>query len=565
MNKKKVFAVVLFLFMTLFMFTFTEDSISFEDNRKNNMDDLTPIEVIDDKPIIVPDRKEQIIYEVIFICNDGGYLEGKQAYTNILKGLTIEQAGISIPTPISNEYYRFSHWDTIPTNDFVVDENKIFKAVFKPINDGNNNDVADELENHLLTINYKYSYDLNKKVFDSYQSTLGYEAEYCINSSSINNYYPNLTKVEGIMGYEDEIYEVLYNPNNDINNNDLADEEETYIITYKLDGLYYNNQYEVYNTTFNILDKPIKEGYTISNWKLNDVEITNNVMPNYNIELNAESTINSYNLFYKIDNNIVYTDIYKYNDLITLRNDEIRQGYTFNGWVLTNTNMPSHDLIVNGSFTPNTDTQYKVNIYYQNIIDSEYTINNTLEFFGTTDTLVTYMPGIIDGFTLNQTNSLLSGNINGDGSLELDVYYERNTYNLKCVSDDLEVSNTLYKYGENIVLPVLTKEFYNLSWDKEITIMPSQNTTISAVWKKKTTSLIIEKNNDSDIIFIKDSIPDFSQYFKVYAVYYDSSREQITNYITDIDTSCLRTLQTLNIRYDGIIDHSILYSVVEGD
>ena len=50
------------------------------------------------------------------------------------------------------EYYEFKNWTpSIPTNETVVDGNLTFTAVFGPINDENNNGIADEEETYKVT------------------------------------------------------------------------------------------------------------------------------------------------------------------------------------------------------------------------------------------------------------------------------------------------------------------------------------------------------------------------------------------------------------------------------
>ena len=46
-------------------------------------------------------------------------------------------------------------------------------------------------------------------------------------------------------------------------------------------------------------------------------------------------------------------------------------GYTFSGWDMTDFTMPAEDVVIRGSFTPNTNTAYKVEHYKQNL-DGSY-------------------------------------------------------------------------------------------------------------------------------------------------------------------------------------------------
>lgn len=98
------------------------------------------------------DDDEEAHYTVKFVASANGQLEGTLEYTNILTGLTLEQAGINIPSVVPNQYYEFKNWTpSIPTNETVVDGNLTFTAVFGPINDENNNGIADEEETYKVT------------------------------------------------------------------------------------------------------------------------------------------------------------------------------------------------------------------------------------------------------------------------------------------------------------------------------------------------------------------------------------------------------------------------------
>ena len=91
-------------------------------------------------------------YTVTFVSSGRGHLEGTLEYAEVLTGLTLEQAGIIIPTVVADKYYEFKNWTpSIPTNETVVDGNLTFTAVFGPINDENNNGIADEEETYKVT------------------------------------------------------------------------------------------------------------------------------------------------------------------------------------------------------------------------------------------------------------------------------------------------------------------------------------------------------------------------------------------------------------------------------
>ena len=93
-------------------------------------------------------------------------------------------------------------------------------------------------------------------------------------------------------------------------------------------------------------------------------------------------------------------------------------GQTVNGWT---------NLVAN--WEARTDTPYTVEHYLENL-DGSYALDTTEHLKGTTDTTVTAAAKSYDNFTYDSTvpGTVASGNIAGDGSLVLKLFYTRNTY-----------------------------------------------------------------------------------------------------------------------------------------
>ena len=83
-------------------------------------------------------------YNITFKAGENGSLEGTTTYTNILTGLTFEQANIIIPTPVPNKNYKFKEWT--PKIDKTVSASVEYTAEFYP--DFNHNDIDDGEEEH---------------------------------------------------------------------------------------------------------------------------------------------------------------------------------------------------------------------------------------------------------------------------------------------------------------------------------------------------------------------------------------------------------------------------------
>ena len=164
------------------------------------------------------------------------------------------------------------------------------------------------------------------------------------------------------------------------------------------------------------------------------------------------------------EDNYVYNDVvglydfYFAGDTFTLPADPTREGYIFEGWsvkVLPAENDADHldadgaddaadetllkagdtytitagGVVFTAQWEARTDTPYTVEHYLENL-DGSYALDTTEPLKGTTDTTVTAAAKSYDNFTYDSTvpGTVASGNIAGDGSLVLKLFYTRNTY-----------------------------------------------------------------------------------------------------------------------------------------
>ena len=146
------------------------------------------------------------------------------------------------------------------------------------------------------------------------------------------------------------------------------------------------------------------------------------------------------------------TESYANNTLVTLKDEDTftRTGYTLTGWNTqadgTGTafglggsarvdNVESNDLYA--VWTPNTNTPYKVEFYYQKDDQSGYELKYTDNRTGTTDTTASVTEADKapkeNGkyvFEADNVNNLLSDTIAADGSLVLKLYFKLNQFSL---------------------------------------------------------------------------------------------------------------------------------------
>ncbi len=142
-----------------------------------------------------------------------------------------------------------------------------------------------------------------------------------------------------------------------------------------------------------------------------------------------------------------------------------RLGYTFDGWYDSSDNKASSgvwNIASNVTYTAkwkaNTDTPYVVNHYKQNLNSSEYSLANTQNLTGTSDSSISPATNTYTGF-VTPTKQTVS--INADGSLVVNYYYMRNTYTVVLsVNGGDELANQTYQYEQMLSLPTPSRAGY---------------------------------------------------------------------------------------------------------
>ena len=138
-------------------------------------------------------------------------------------------------------------------------------------------------------------------------------------------------------------------------------------VSYFVDNVQYGDiDTYAFNSDVVIRPVPTKEGYTFHGWTPAD-DVANIIkiddkghftMPAQPVLFNGTFEINHYNVIYKVDNEVVYTDVYDFNHDVTIRPVPTKDGYTFSGWKIgtadaENFKMPAHDVTIEGTFAKN--------------------------------------------------------------------------------------------------------------------------------------------------------------------------------------------------------------------
>ena len=155
-----------------------------------------------------------------------------------------------------------------------------------------------------------------------------------------------------------------------------------------------------------------------------------------------------------------------------------KEGYTFAGWRPSVGVMGTADATFEAVFTAAGNTAYTVNTYVMGT-DGVYGEPTSDTLTGTTGSTATFVPETREGFTVDNEQSVLSGEIAADGSLVLKVFYSRNQYTLTAEG----VAYTFY-YGAAVSVADPVKEHYTFAgWEPELPeTMPAHDVTVVAKW-----------------------------------------------------------------------------------
>ena len=169
-------------------------------------------------------------------------------------------------------------------------------------------------------------------------------------------------------------------------------------------------------------------------------------------------------------------------------NAPTRQGYDFVVWNYDFTTPITSDVTIESSWSACDDTLYTVEYYLQNLNDNGYTLASSMTESkeGTTDSTASVVAKSIEHFTYNAGKSIASGNIDGNGSLVLKLYYTRDTYTVTFVGGEGSSSGGKtvqeIKYGGSATAPAFYKEGHTfVGYDKAFDNI-DKDVTITAEW-----------------------------------------------------------------------------------
>ena len=265
----------------------------------------------------------------------------------------------------------------------------------------------------------------------------------------------------------------------------------SHYIIYMVDSASYKTDSADYGTEIKAIEEPTKPGHTFSGWQ--NVPAT---MPDSTITISGTFTANTHYIKYMVDSAAYKTDTVDYGTEIKTIEAPTKQGYTFSGWQNVPQTMPDSTITISGTFAANTNTQYTVNLFFQNVDNDGYGEQPLKSFTlqDTTDALTKYTAPDSLGFTLQAFEQVT---ISGDGQTKLNIYYNRNSYELTWNADGGTLSGDYtsgqMKFDTVIVAPTASLTGYSFAgWidsnnkavdfsDGKVT-MPAGATSFKATW-----------------------------------------------------------------------------------
>lgn len=227
-----------------------------------------------------------------------------------------------------------------------------------------------------------------------------------------------------------------------------------------------------YSYSVSVTESNIPAGSTIAFANAEKTVLGGTVKADGTLTLKFYYTANEYDVTYVIKGTLVpdgattpAVATHKYGSKVTVHGGYTIPGYTFSGWSTTDAtvangefDMPANDVVLTGSFTADT-VNYKIK-YWQQVLEGTGTKEHHGKYYdevvadevtlsAVTGHYVSAYPDYIntyEGFYATAAdNDEYYGYVKGDGSLVLNLYYDRLTYNVTYVYTGID--------PEGIVIP----------------------------------------------------------------------------------------------------------------
>lgn len=220
--------------------------------------------------------------------------------------------------------------------------------------------------------------------------------------------------------------------------------------------------------------------YTVTGTKENKVTIYRNT---HTITVIGDSHVTS----------VIGSGTYRHGQTITISANTFSDGYCFSKWENDNDTNASKIVTVNGNATykaiskAKDDTPYKVEHYQMNLDGKNYTLKETENRTGTTDTKLSTLNISAKnyiGFSFDSSKTERNSDvINGDGSTVIKYYYTRNSYSLTVnAGTGIDSVSVLMSTNMKDIQSTVKKKVISVPFGASVTI--NADISVGYTWSK---------------------------------------------------------------------------------
>ncbi len=246
----------------------------------------------------------------------------------------------------------------------------------------------------------------------------------------------------------------------------------THDVIYMVNGEEYTREPHDYGSIVTVLAPIEKIGYTFSGW-----DKPNFTMPDEDVIITGTLTAINYTVTWVDGNDETEdkVDTLIYEATITAPEAPTKVGYTFAGWkdadgamFAEGATMPAKNVVYTAQWTANSGIAYVVKTYKMNLDGTTYAETSETLYGIAGETATAEVPAV-DGFTFNAAKSTVSGAIAGDGSLVLEVYYDRNKIAVTVENVEEDLSGDYYYEAviTTVPTPVIPEGHKFTGWKNE--------------------------------------------------------------------------------------------------
>ena len=246
-----------------------------------------------------------------------------------------------------------------------------------------------------------------------------------------------------------------------------------------------------------------------------------------------------------------------------------KKGYTFNKWVFDFSTPITKNIEIKAEWTANVGTKYKVEYYFENIEDTNYTLYETDNLQGITDTTANAEIKKFKHFTYIENKGNIRGNISANEDLVLKLYYSRNSYKVTFdlgkgeigYNSDLLIQTIKYNGSAKDISNIVSLKGASFnSWDKSLDNI-DKDTTIKAIWDYITYHITFKDPTFNSIVESIDytveqtplKLPELKSYVKIldgwrkkdsYTIYNEITKSNLGDY--DFTSSWDNIIKSIN-------------------